>query len=604
DFISSSGSTSQTRLFWPKGAVYNSASNTLFVSEAFNQRITVFDLNNLLTTSTPASAVIGQADFISGTSGVSHTKLNNPYGLDYDSSENLLFVSDNSNNRVLSFDLNNLLTTSTPANAVIGQTNFDSNASATTQSGLYSPHGVSYNSANNSLYVADYNNNRVVEFNFVYFSNPSTLSTTTVGATYSTTTISAINNQSALSYSLFSGDLPTGLSFNTSTGVISGTSLVAGTSTFTLKASDTFGDSSEFFNKKMFTIASAYALSSVPSSVLAAANSATQITVSWSGDADSYYVENITASTNSGWVGGETEPSAVFSSLTCGTSYSFRVKGRNADNIETSFSTSTSATTNSCPVSGGSGGGGGGSVVSQPPIVSSQMNAVLVSSVDNQTVTLNFSVANAVQIAISEDQNFANSSWQLYASSKQFKLSAGNGQKIIYVKFRSVSGGETATYKVFVNSDTNKSIAPVVLNINKPDVVATSEIVNKFILSNPESKVVISPVKTITYKPNSIVAYNYSYKNESDKTQKVRIVRTLENGSGKVVDKASGYTSVLKDKTFKFKASSSLNSRLADGKYIVKVQILDFKTNKLLDQNSFEINVKKPILVKSAAKKR
>lgn len=65
--------------------------------------------------------------------------------------------------------------------------------------------------------------------------------TATVGVAYSST-LSASGGAGALTYSISSGSLPTGLLLNTSTGAIAGTPTVVGPVTFTAKAQDNFGD--------------------------------------------------------------------------------------------------------------------------------------------------------------------------------------------------------------------------------------------------------------------------------------------------------------------------------------------------------------------------
>ncbi len=59
-----------------------------------------------------------------------------------------------------------------------------------------------------------------------------------------------------------------------------------------------------------------------------------------------YYCENITAGTNSGWTTGISWNSC---SLACDTSYSFRVKGKNGDGLETEWTSLGSQTTQACP---------------------------------------------------------------------------------------------------------------------------------------------------------------------------------------------------------------------------------------------------------------
>jgi len=67
------------------------------------------------------------------------------------------------------------------------------------------------------------------------------------------TTISATNDDEPVSYSLFSGSLPTGLTLNSSTGVISGTPSSSTNSAFTIRATEAGGN----FADRQFTIPNA-----------------------------------------------------------------------------------------------------------------------------------------------------------------------------------------------------------------------------------------------------------------------------------------------------------------------------------------------------------
>lgn len=62
----------------------------------------------------------------------------------------------------------------------------------------------------------------------------------TVGTAYSET-ISAVGGASPYTFLVLSGSIPTGLSLNTSTGVISGTPTTVSTFTFTIQATDSHG---------------------------------------------------------------------------------------------------------------------------------------------------------------------------------------------------------------------------------------------------------------------------------------------------------------------------------------------------------------------------
>jgi hypothetical protein len=70
--------------------------------------------------------------------------------------------------------------------------------------------------------------------------NPATLPNGAVGTAYSQT-VSASGGTSPYVFSLSSGTLPSGLSLNGATGAITGTPTAAGTSTFTITATDASG---------------------------------------------------------------------------------------------------------------------------------------------------------------------------------------------------------------------------------------------------------------------------------------------------------------------------------------------------------------------------
>src|SRR3989339_184920 len=113
--------------------------------------------------------------------------------------------------------------------------------------------------------------------------------------------------------------------------------------------------------------------------------------------------------------------------------------------------------------SGGTGGGGGSA-----PAVTSATAAVSVSTgaqTTSQIVSLNLSATNVTQMAISEDPGFAGASWDTYAPTKSFTLSSGVGEKTIYVKFRSASGGVTPVYTVKITLKDGYVAAPTLPSV-------------------------------------------------------------------------------------------------------------------------------------------
>jgi len=165
DFTSAvQGVTGQNVLYHTSDVKYDGSNERLFVS-AYN-RIMVFDVTpGTIANGENASYVLGQPDFDTSVSTTTQSGVNGPVGLAYDSSNTRLFVSDRSNYRVLTFNV----ATSTIANGenathVLGQADFTSNVYETTQSGMNTPEGVAYDASNNYLYVSDSNNNRVLVF--------------------------------------------------------------------------------------------------------------------------------------------------------------------------------------------------------------------------------------------------------------------------------------------------------------------------------------------------------------------------------------------------------------------------------------------------------
>ncbi len=88
-------------------------------------------------------------------------------------------------------------------------------------------------------------------FNFVHITTP-TLADGTINSAYSQT-LSTINSQGQLSFSLHSGNLPAGVNLNSSTGTISGTPTQSGMFAFTVRASDTI-TTGTFYEDKAYTI--------------------------------------------------------------------------------------------------------------------------------------------------------------------------------------------------------------------------------------------------------------------------------------------------------------------------------------------------------------
>ncbi len=134
--------------------------------------------------------------------------------------------------------------------------------------------------------------------------------------------------------------------------------------------------------------ASKYTSTNAPTAVLYTTVGQTSIVVSWTGDGTSYYVTSLVDSSNSGWI---SDTTYTKSGLACSARYTFMVKARNGDGVETSNTVGSQVTTAACDGSGagvvGGGGGGGGAVV-VTPAVSGKTPAIVVLPVSASPVAV------------------------------------------------------------------------------------------------------------------------------------------------------------------------------------------------------------------------
>lgn len=161
---SNNGGISANSLSFPASVALDAQGN-LYVADGGNSRVLEYDAP--LTTDRTAERVFGQPDFTHSTvnnGGVSATSLYAPSGVALDAQGNL-YVGDTNNHRVLEY--NAPLTTDPTADHVFGQPDMDSNTinnGGLSAASLHSPRGVAVDALGN-LYVADHTNNRVLKYN-------------------------------------------------------------------------------------------------------------------------------------------------------------------------------------------------------------------------------------------------------------------------------------------------------------------------------------------------------------------------------------------------------------------------------------------------------
>jgi NHL repeat len=158
NFTATGAATTASGFNLPQFFTFDPAGN-LWVADYSNNRVLEFAAP--FSNGESASRVIGQSNFTSGAGGTSQNTLSAPFGVAFDPDGDL-WVADSANLRALEFvpPFSNGMN----ASVVIGQANFTSANSVTTQNGLASASDVKFDSAGN-LYVADPNNNRVLIYN-------------------------------------------------------------------------------------------------------------------------------------------------------------------------------------------------------------------------------------------------------------------------------------------------------------------------------------------------------------------------------------------------------------------------------------------------------
>lgn len=139
-----------------------SDTSGVYVADTFNNRVLHFP-----GTSTTADRVYGQPNFTTNTAGASSTNLSSPRGVAI--GPDGIYVADTGNNRVVFYP-----GTSTTATRVYGQANFTANGTGLGQGSLNGPWGIKY--FGGGLYIADFNNNRVM-----FFPSDSTVATAVWG---------------------------------------------------------------------------------------------------------------------------------------------------------------------------------------------------------------------------------------------------------------------------------------------------------------------------------------------------------------------------------------------------------------------------------------
>ncbi|MDX2128824.1 MAG: T9SS type A sorting domain-containing protein [Chloroherpetonaceae bacterium] len=152
----------------PSGVAVDPVSGKIFVADAGNHRVLRFTSAAAMVTGSAAEAAFGQPDLFSNTAnngGLSASTMSIPSGVAVDGSGNL-YVADYNNHRVLRFASAATALTGAAAAVALGQPDLVSgtaNNGGLSASTMNFPYGVAVDGSGN-LYVADFSNNRVLRF--------------------------------------------------------------------------------------------------------------------------------------------------------------------------------------------------------------------------------------------------------------------------------------------------------------------------------------------------------------------------------------------------------------------------------------------------------
>ena len=221
--------------------------------------------------------------------------------------------------------------------------------------------------------------------------------------------------------------------------------------------------------------------STVPQSVSATANSASQITVSWTNANSSWYqVELIDTSATSSWT---QSSSTSFSGLSASTAYSFRVMARNSEGVTTTWSNTVSATTEEEVVEEDEEdtNEGGAPTVTPPPPDCSQTNTcpqdangtVLINSGAVSTTDSNVTLTISSDLATHYYTPFEVPYGEACDTTEDLEqFSLAGGQTSVPFTFSDTSGNKTVCVKFYAPSATNvifnRSANIIYLDKNQP----------------------------------------------------------------------------------------------------------------------------------------
>lgn len=161
DFATKTSGITASTFNGPSGISIDPTSGKVFVSDRANHRVLRFSSTAAMQTGGQAEAVFGQPDFVTRATGLAADKMNTPIGIHVDK-DGRLWVADFNNNRVLRFDDAANKASGANADGVLGHADFTTNTGSTfSQDKLRGPVTVQVTD-NGTLWISDFNNHRII----------------------------------------------------------------------------------------------------------------------------------------------------------------------------------------------------------------------------------------------------------------------------------------------------------------------------------------------------------------------------------------------------------------------------------------------------------
>ncbi|MCV0410449.1 MAG: fibronectin type III domain-containing protein [Nitrosopumilus sp.] len=153
----------------PTYMVIDNSEEMLYVTDSGNDRIVIFELVDGTTCPSGTEEIVDGVCFVDefGSSGDDNGEFDDPSGLAFDSTNNLLYVADTDNNRIQIFEIIDGTTCPSGTEEIVDGVCFvDEFGTLGTGNGNFdAPLGITLDPTNELLFVADSDNNRIQAFN-------------------------------------------------------------------------------------------------------------------------------------------------------------------------------------------------------------------------------------------------------------------------------------------------------------------------------------------------------------------------------------------------------------------------------------------------------